>query len=324
MRRIVSEYIQLFNKTLNFKGLSWWLIDLEETPELFHCNDNMCEAFYLDKSTKDHLVATTCPIVGDYRNNIELSSTFDAKLIFSEYHQLLSQQISEYKNTFPYFDARSGVTHHFSSRAKAIEKNDNGKAALLFGIIEDVTIKVNQSKTFETLSEQDELTKLYNRRKFFNLFEHECKRSLRNQTNIAILMIDVDYFKQYNDIYGHIKGDKCLLEVAKILSQTLKRDVDVIARYGGEEFIVLLSDINDVELTGLAEKLVMNIENAQIKHAGSKVSEYLTISIGGAVGKLLTLDHSLISMADKMLFKVKEQNRNDFAIAAVPQLKVND
>lgn len=323
MRRIVSEYIQLFNKTLNFKGLSWWLIDLEETPDLFHCNDNMCEAFYLDKSNKDHLVATKCPIVGDYRSNIELSSTFDAKLIFSEYHQLLSQQISEYKNTFPYFDARSGVTHHFSSRAQAIEKNDNGEATLLFGIIEDVTIKVNQSKTFETLSEQDELTKLYNRRKFFNLFEQECKRSLRNQTNIAILMIDVDYFKQYNDIYGHIKGDKCLLEVAKILSQTLKRDVDVIARYGGEEFIVLLSDINDVELTGLAEKLVMNIENAQIKHAGSKVSEYLTISIGGAVGKLLALDHSLISMADKMLFKVKEQNRNDFAIEAVPELKVN-
>lgn len=146
MKKNITEYIEQFQLTLNFSGLSWWIIDYKNDPGYFYCNDVMEDTFDLDKNAKKHSVAETCPIAGDYIKNVHLASTQKANLIIKEYLELLNQEKKEYNNSFPYYDKRSNNINYFSSKAKALELDDDGQISILFGLIENITSKETLAK----------------------------------------------------------------------------------------------------------------------------------------------------------------------------------
>ena len=174
------------------------------------------------------------------------------------------------------------------------------------------------NKKLENASYTDSLTGLFNRRYFNLVFEREIKRAKREQSTIAFMMLDIDFFKQYNDTYGHLKGDKALKKVASILQNILRRPNDFLFRLGGEEFGVLLTQTTQKESEMLAQKICEDIKEAKIQHSGSAVSEFLTLSLGVAI---FVADESLdgdtmMSMADKMLYEVKESGRDGYKVIA--------
>jgi diguanylate cyclase (GGDEF)-like protein len=128
-------------------------------------------------------------------------------------------------------------------------------------------------------------------------------------------MIDIDFFKRYNDTYGHVEGDKCLKIVAKMLSQSITRADDFVARYGGEEFVVVLPNTNGQGAQIVAEKLLENMRNCNIPHGQNDAASCVTISIGATAGKVehthTTDDY--VRKADKMLYQSKQSGRNRYS-----------
>jgi diguanylate cyclase (GGDEF)-like protein len=172
------------------------------------------------------------------------------------------------------------------------------------------------NKKLESASYTDSLTNLYNRRYFNHIYERELKRAKRDKTYITFMMLDIDYFKQYNDTYGHVEGDFALKTVAKVLKDTLKRPSDYVFRLGGEEFGILLSQTNESDSANLARKLLSAVKSRELKHEKSKVSDYVTVSVGVVccIADDALADEVLISRADEMLYKAKEGGRDRYQI----------
>jgi len=158
----------------------------------------------------------------------------------------------------------------------------------------------------------DDLTKIANRRHFDETLEKEWLRAKRLRTSLALLMIDIDFFKQYNDTFGHLKGDECLKQIATVLNNNLNRPGDFVARYGGEEFCILIPETDLDGAIIFAEKVHSAIIELKIDNPGSEVSKYLTISIGIAaiVPKHDDSYMDLVYTSDKALYKAKADGRN--------------
>jgi len=168
------------------------------------------------------------------------------------------------------------------------------------------------NEKLETLSITDELTKLNNRRSFLEYMDTIWVLSRRLMTPLNVLMIDVDYFKKYNDSMGHLEGDKALIAIAKCMKEQIKRDTDFVARFGGEEFVCLIPFLEKDDALNLAKKLVQRIENMAIPHPMSEVSKYVTISAGMAnvIPDENTTQTQLLDEADKALYAAKQSGRN--------------
>lgn len=158
----------------------------------------------------------------------------------------------------------------------------------------------------------DALTGIPNRRYFDETFKNECNRAIRGNTFLSLIMIDIDFFKNYNDAYGHSEGDACLIQVANRLEDSMGRGSDFVSRYGGEEFVVILpaTDLNGAK--NIANKLKEAIENLNILHAYSRTSNHVTISLGCASLKIENEGEckKLLILADEMLYKAKGAGRN--------------
>ena len=137
-------------------------------------------------------------------------------------------------------------------------------------------------KCLEELATIDPLTGLHNRRYFDNMIQKEWKRAIRDKTPVSVVLCDIDYFKRYNDTYGHQKGDNCLKVVADAIGNSIARPPDIAARYGGEEFIVLLPNVEIDGALHVGEKIRWDVEKLAIEHAESKIGEHVTISLGVA------------------------------------------
>ena len=162
------------------------------------------------------------------------------------------------------------------------------------------------------LSSLDGLTGVANRRSFDERIELEWARSIRNLKPLALIMIDIDYFKPYNDRYGHQAGDDCLKKVASLITSSIHRTLDLAVRYGGEEFAVLLPDTDMEGAMGIAEKIRAAVEGMQIEHSGSKNNNFVTISLGVASkipGRMEKSD-LFIEAADKAMYIAKKEGRN--------------
>ena len=171
----------------------------------------------------------------------------------------------------------------------------------------------------EKLSMYDGLTNIRNRRFFDETFEKTFNEIKRDKKSLAVLMIDIDFFKLYNDNYGHGQGDETLRKVAKALEKTIKRASDFVARYGGEEFVILLKDINKDGVEAVANNLLNAVRELKITHEFSKIENYVTISIGASFynssSDITKLE--LLLKADETLYSVKNSGRNNFAILEV-------
>ncbi|MCT7405179.1 GGDEF domain-containing response regulator [Aliarcobacter cryaerophilus] len=171
----------------------------------------------------------------------------------------------------------------------------------------------------EKLSMYDGLTNIRNRRFFDETFEKTFNEIKRDKKSLAVLMIDIDFFKPYNDNYGHGQGDETLRKVAKALEKTIKRPTDFVARYGGEEFVILLKDINKDGVEAVANNLLNAVRELKITHEFSKIENYVTVSIGvsyyNSSSDITKLE--LLLKADETLYNVKNSGRNNFAILEV-------
>ncbi|PCK07528.1 MAG: GGDEF domain-containing protein [Alteromonadaceae bacterium] len=303
----IEEFYRLYERLLNFSDLSWWIIDLEDDPNIFYCNNTMCKIFSLDASVIHHSVSETCPIAGDYNTNVAMQSLVKAKQIFNEYHQLRRGEIEEYSNSFPYFNSKSEETLYFSSRARALVKDQSGNAILLFGIIEPETISNELYKRAKT----DSLTGINNRREFDFQLEFLINLALRKKTPLSLIICDIDHFKQYNDKLGHYAGDECLIQVARSISNTCVRSTDIPCRYGGEEFSIIVYG-DEMSAFNLAEAIRAEVYNMAIPHP-AKDNYPVTLSVGFCtlIPDSETKPKRLIEQADAALFKAKHNGRNN-------------
>lgn len=164
----------------------------------------------------------------------------------------------------------------------------------------------------EKLSSSDGLTGIANRRRFDERLAREWKLASRDAALLSLIMIDIDYFKSYNDGYGHIAGDECLKKVAEILDGSVRRPADMVARYGGEEFVAILPKTSHAGAIGIAETMRTRVEALRIPHEKSEVAAHVTVSLG-VVTALPTLHESasyLVNAGDKALYEAKRSGRN--------------
>ncbi len=176
---------------------------------------------------------------------------------------------------------------------------------------------MRQAQQLSILSQQDALTGLANRRYLDEVLENEWKRAIRHEVPITIMMIDIDFFKLYNDTLGHIQGDQCLRRIAILLGSIASRSGDLAARYGGEEFLLLFSMTDKEQAITQVQRLMELVRSININHPKSSVSKHVTISVGVAT-MTPHLNDSLsefVSQADHALYIAKSNGRNQYHIA---------
>ena len=179
--------------------------------------------------------------------------------------------------------------------------------------LESTTKKLElANKELKNFSITDPLTSVFNRRYFEEIFPKEIARAKRDRKSLTFMMLDIDFFKQYNDTYGHQKGDEALKSVAKTIKNTLKRPSDYVFRLGGEEFGMLLSGVNEKNSLMLAEKIIKSIKELKIEHKKNQACSFVTVSIGLCV--VLTdkpiSKEDMMAKADENLYKAKNSGRN--------------
>lgn len=164
----------------------------------------------------------------------------------------------------------------------------------------------------EKVSAKDGLTGVANRRWFDDQLEREWRRARRNHTPLSLILMDIDFFKAYNDHYGQLAGDDCLRQLARALDKCARRPADLVARYGGEEFVCLLPDTDANGALWVASRLREEVNGLNIPHAYSLVADHLTLSIG--VSTLVPVvgqpPFDLIRRADEFLYAAKQNGRN--------------
>lgn len=215
-------------------------------------------------------------------------------------------------------------------------RNESGDIEALVGFMFDIDERRRNDeklaalqKELEDLSYQDALTGLANRRRFDEVLEREWASGWRNTTPVALIMVDIDHFKQYNDHYGHIQGDECLRRVAAALAATAGRPRDLVCRFGGEEFVVILPETDHAPALGMARKCRAMIRTAAIEHAGAQrgSESLLTVSMGVAAcvpGREHTQARDLLREADQWLYTAKRAGRDrivsaEYDISAHPE-----
>jgi two-component system, chemotaxis family, response regulator WspR len=164
----------------------------------------------------------------------------------------------------------------------------------------------------QRLSSLDGVTGIANRRFFDEILAQEWRRGLREQSMLSVIMLDVDYFKAYNDTYGHLQGDRCLQHIASAVSGVLRRPADLAARYGGEEFAIVLPNTDGAGALACAERAQSAVATLMLPHAGSPAAPYVTVSVGVASAQPIAPDapNSLLAAADGALYQAKRTGRN--------------
>ncbi|PLA74180.1 hypothetical protein CYQ88_07310 [Hydrogenovibrio sp. SC-1] len=197
----------------------------------------------------------------------------------------------------------------------AFVKDDNGKPIKMVGVNWDVSQRKQYERALEEYAYIDPLTQVANRRQFDQTFENEWRRGERNQSPLSLLMIDIDFFKAFNDSLGHQEGDDCLQQVAKAIDSSASRAGELTARYGGEEFVVLLPNNDADKAARMAETIRQNIESLKLPHPDSSISDHVTISVGFTTADFIDQPSShtpsqLLKLADEALYQAKKAGRN--------------
>ncbi|MDJ0745555.1 MAG: diguanylate cyclase [Xenococcaceae cyanobacterium MO_167.B27] len=210
------------------------------------------------------------------------------------------------------------VANHFSTPRKWLD----WEIEFLEQLTTQVTIAIQQSelclqlenaiKQLEKLAILDGLTGIANRRYFEEVLKNEWQRLAREKKYLSLILCDIDYFKLYNDTYGHLDGDICLQKVSKTLQESTRRPADLVARYGGEEFAIILPDTDAHGALFIANKIRQEVEELKLPHSPSPVSDYVTLS----VGVVTLIPHrgsnrtTLVKRADDALYEAKQKGRN--------------
>lgn len=214
----------------------------------------------------------------------------------------------------PVFDAHGKVTHFIG-----IQKDVTARVELEKRLSKERKSLQESKAKLEDLVIYDSLTGIYNRRHFETQLKETWQHLVDTQGSLILMMVDVDYFKPYNDTYGHLAGDAVLKRVAATLSSCMRRETDFTARYGGEEFIVFATDMNQQEAIDYGQTLCANLRSLSIPHAASS-NGFLTISCGIAhINPISTSDPGLLlRQADSALYTAKAKGRNQAVLFKEP------
>lgn len=260
------------------------------------------------------------PDMADGRTHVAVRAALE-----NNFASLLSQTLN--KAPFPLYanpsDAGNGVRMQQAVHVMPLEVSTLPRHCLVQ--IADVSMAVSREKKLRELAVElesqtlvDGLTGIANRRRFDLHLDDEFRRAKRNASPVSLIMIDVDYFKDYNDNYGHQRGDDCLVQIAGALGRVLNRSRDLVARYGGEEFTVILPDTSEDGALQIAEAMRAEVEALMVEHEYSGVARFVTISLGIST---VTPEHatktgSLIHAADRALYQAKRSGRNCVVVYA--------
>lgn len=212
-----------------------------------------------------------------------------------------------------------GSTTMFSLVASYTMERDERRRYLLTRRERGVVRELSQTyERLQALIHADGLTGLYNRRHFQEQLANVWGRAQYDKDLVGVLMVDVDQFKRYNDRYGHAAGDDCLKQIAKVLSETVRRPEDLVARYGGEVFVALMPQTSLQQAAHMAERVRQAVESLEIRHERSTASHFVTVSIGAASVRadFALKEAVLISAADHALQQAKREGRNRVGLAA--------
>ncbi|MFY9451025.1 MAG: diguanylate cyclase, partial [Bacillota bacterium] len=221
---------------------------------------------------------------------------------------------------------KSGKKHWFLISARPLLGQSNrfeGSFAMLTDINERKVMEMalaEANRQLIELSNRDGLTGISNRRRFDTFLESEFSRLKAENAHLSIIFLDVDHFKAYNDLYGHLMGDECLKQIANVLANCVTRPDDLVARYGGEEFACVLPDTDLANAVLKAEEIQEKVKELAIEHKGSKVSDLITVSFGVATfnsASGVTIEE-MMKFADKQLYKAKSLGRNRIEAAKWP------
>ncbi len=229
--------------------------------------------------------------------------------------------------------AQEGHWHWIQAQGRSVEMDKNGRSLRIVGTLHDISrykqVELALQKANEELQRLaalDGLTQIANRLRFDDRLLQEWRRARRDGKPLALALGDIDYFKEYNDTYGHIKGDETLYAVAQAISAALKRPMDMVARYGGEEFAILLPNTNLRGATQLVNEVRAAIDALNIEHKTSRIKDHITLSFGVAA-IIPNGDKSareLVQAADKALYKAKNMGRNRVVKIAEPSFLNGD
>lgn len=199
--------------------------------------------------------------------------------------------------------------------AQSFNDMGNKLSSLVNHLEDEVTARTNEleakNQILQRMTYIDDLSQISNRRKFNEYIYPRVEEAIRNNQPIGLLMIDIDYFKKYNDLYGHLEGDDCIRNIGSVLNKIVKKSLDLAARYGGEEFVVVLNNSSFDEVMSIASKIHESIEDLNMKHEGSNWG-VVTVSIGvvyGTISPKLTATQ-VIKQADDALYRAKDNGRN--------------
>ncbi|WP_373305253.1 diguanylate cyclase [Pseudorhodoferax aquiterrae] len=236
--------------------------------------------------------------------------------------------------------SQSGVDHEADYRALTkdngyvwirdvvhVVRNDRGEVEALVGFMFDITERKKTEekllalqRELEALSFKDGLTHIANRRQFDASLEREWDSARSQGQPLSVLLIDIDFFKQYNDVYGHIQGDRCIVDIARTLSLAVDSPRDLVARFGGEEFVILLPQADCTVALKVAERCQRLIRKQAIVHAQSPHGQCVTVSIG--VGTTTPLGQSrsadFVEAVDRQLYAAKKNGRNRIEALRAP------
>lgn len=234
----------------------------------------------------------------------------ELELLLKEQNDRIKQSRADYCELISYYEQLLDLRKEHSI---SVQRNERLIAVLLVALmLLGIIIKLSLSRYRDSIT--DALSGLYNRKKLDKEFISFDKNK-HKLMSYGVIMTDIDYFKKYNDTYGHVAGDNVIRAISKIIKQSV-RDADIVIRYGGEEILVLLKDINCSTIESIAERIRINIENAQIPHKASECNNHVTMSLGG-----FYVEHpSQISLpdaikeADKALYESKQKGKNTVTV----------
>ncbi|HSW64329.1 MAG TPA: diguanylate cyclase [Dissulfurispiraceae bacterium] len=192
------------------------------------------------------------------------------------------------------------------------DETDTAQLGLFMHTMWSILKQRQAEEVLKRCSIEDALTGVANRRHFNEVYEAEWRRASREKQSLTVIFIDIDFFKAYNDVYGHQAGDECLKRVAGCLRGVIQRPGDMIARYGGEEFVAILPNTEIAGAIKVAETMREKLMEMQLPHEDSRVAPYLTISVGAATGmpKSAASGDILLESADRALYQAKNEGRN--------------
>ena len=238
----------------------------------------------------------------------------------------------DYVVNFCIAQSQAGVDHEADYRALTkdngyvwirdvvhVVRNDSGEVESLIGFMFDISERkkteeklIALQKELEALSCKDGLTGIANRRQFDVSLEREWASARSSGLPLSLILIDVDFFKQYNDLYGHIQGDTCLIDIAQTLNLASIGPRDVVARFGGEEFILMLPETDAAVARKVAERCQRLIEKLDVPHSQSPHGQHVTVSIGvgTVVPRAETSATEFLQAVDRLLYAAKQNGRN--------------